>query len=226
MRKQRHRAAVRRRRRRDARPQAAGSGELGVARPPGSHETLNCDLPAEKLADAEPRRARARGWTWRSKIASGRKSAGWSGRWCCELLDTAWKDHLLAMDHLRSSVGLRGYAQVDPKVEYKREGMRTYEQMWQGVDERVTDLIFRMEQLDEDFVGSAWVESEAIHEEAGSDDAQPAAGRAASGDRRTRRRKPKLEPIRNRAGARRPQRSVPLRQRQEVQELPHAQGRR
>ena len=42
-----------------------------------------------------------------------------------QILDTAWKDHLLAMDHLRSSVGLVGYAQVDPKVEYKREGMRT-----------------------------------------------------------------------------------------------------
>ena len=47
-----------------------------------------------------------------------------------QLLDTAWKDHLLVMDHLRSSVGLRGYAQVDPKVEYKREGMRIFEQMW------------------------------------------------------------------------------------------------
>ena len=43
------------------------------------------------------------------------------------LLDTAWKDHLLVMDHLRNSVGLRGYAQVDPKVEYKSEGMRTFE---------------------------------------------------------------------------------------------------
>ena len=66
-----------------------------------------------------------------------------------QILDTAWKDHLLAMDHLRSSVGLRGYAQVDPKVEYKREGMRTFELMWTAVGERVTDLIFRMEQLDE-----------------------------------------------------------------------------
>ena len=83
-----------------------------------------------------------------------------------ELLDTAWKDHLLAMDHLRSSVGLRGYAQVDPKVEYKREGMRTFELMWKSVGERVTDLVFRMEQLDENFVGSTWTEAEAIHEEA------------------------------------------------------------
>ena len=85
-----------------------------------------------------------------------------------QLLDAAWKDHLLAMDHLRSSVGLRGYAQIDPKVEYKREGMRIFEQMWTSVGERTTDLVFRMEQLDESFVGSTWTESEAIHQDAQS----------------------------------------------------------
>ena len=47
-----------------------------------------------------------------------------------EIVDSAWKDHLLAMDYLRAAVGMRGYAQVDPKVEYKREGMRQFEQMW------------------------------------------------------------------------------------------------
>jgi preprotein translocase subunit SecA len=85
-----------------------------------------------------------------------------------QLLDGAWKDHLLAMDHLKSSVGLRGYAQVDPKVEYKREGMKIYEQMWSSVGERVTDLAFKIEQLDERFVGSTWTEAEAIHEDAAS----------------------------------------------------------
>jgi preprotein translocase subunit SecA len=85
-----------------------------------------------------------------------------------QLLDEAWKNHLLAMDHLKSSVGLRGYAQVDPKVEYKREGMRIFEEMWTAVGERVTDLVFRMEQLDERFVGSTWKESEAIHRDAQS----------------------------------------------------------
>jgi preprotein translocase subunit SecA len=83
-----------------------------------------------------------------------------------QLLDGAWKDHLLVMDHLRGSVGLRGYAQVDPKVEYKREGMRAFEQMWDSIGERVTDLIFRMEQLDESFVGSTWTGAEAVHREA------------------------------------------------------------
>ncbi|MGL4513464.1 MAG: preprotein translocase subunit SecA [Lacipirellulaceae bacterium] len=81
-----------------------------------------------------------------------------------QVLDQAWKEHLLAMDHLRSSVGLRGYAQVDPKVEYKREGMRMFDAMWDNVGGYVTDLVFRMEQLDERFVGSTWVESEARHD--------------------------------------------------------------
>ncbi|MCY2993901.1 MAG: SEC-C metal-binding domain-containing protein [Planctomycetota bacterium] len=83
-----------------------------------------------------------------------------------QILDAAWKDHLLAMDHLRSSIGLVGYAQVDPKVEYKREGMKQFEQMWESIGERVTELIFRMEQLDESFVGSTWVETAATHAQA------------------------------------------------------------
>ncbi len=75
-------------------------------------------------------------------------------------LDSAWKEHLLVMDHLRSSVGLRGYAQVDPKVEYKREGMRLFEVMWESTSRRVTDLVFRVEQMDERFVRSMWQETE------------------------------------------------------------------
>jgi preprotein translocase subunit SecA len=83
-----------------------------------------------------------------------------------QILDTAWKEHLLTMDHLRSSVGLRGYAQIDPKVEYKREGMQLFDHMWSSVNRSVTDLVFQMEQLDEGFVGSTWVEGKATKEEA------------------------------------------------------------
>ncbi len=111
-----------------------------------------------------------------------------------QILDSAWKDHLRSMDHLRGSVGLRGYAQVDPKVEYKREGMRMFEAMWDGVGSYVTDLIFKMEQLDENFIGSTWVETKAIHAEAPTSDIQQqqqAAIDASNVDT-------KLEPIRNR----------------------------
>ena len=112
-----------------------------------------------------------------------------------QILDTAWKEHLLAMDHLRSSVGLRGYAQVDPKVEYKREGMRMFEQMWDSVGAYVTDLVFKMEQLDERFVRSTWKETNAVHEEAPKSDIgeQQQAAIEASGGGSERR----IEPIRN-----------------------------
>ena len=112
-----------------------------------------------------------------------------------QIVDTAWKDHLLVMDHLRSSVGLKGYAQLDPKVEYKREGMKLFEQMWQSIGERTTDLVFRMEQLDEGFVGSTWVETAAVHEQAANTSEiasqQQAAIEASQGETRA-------EPIRNR----------------------------
>jgi len=78
------------------------------------------------------------------------------------IVDETWKNHLLAMDHLRSSVQLKGYAQLDPKVEYKREGMRLFEKMWESIGERATDLIFRMESFNEDFVRSTWVDSRAV----------------------------------------------------------------
>ncbi|MCA9127040.1 MAG: SEC-C domain-containing protein [Planctomycetales bacterium] len=79
------------------------------------------------------------------------------------IVDSAWKDHLLAMDHLRSAISLKSYAQMDPKVEYKREGMRMYSDMWFAIGERMTDLIFRMEALDEGFVASTWTETNAEH---------------------------------------------------------------
>ncbi len=115
-----------------------------------------------------------------------------------QILDNAWKDHLLAMDHLRSSVGLRGYAQVDPKVEYKREGMRTFDLMWKGIDERVVDIVYRIEQVEDDALRSTWRETAAIHAEAASaaaalaaPQAEVAAGQTAGGEPVA------VEPIRN-----------------------------
>ncbi len=58
-------------------------------------------------------------------------------------LDDEWKDHMYEMDLLKSAIGLRGYAEKDPKVEYKREGMRMYNEMMDRLRERVTQTIFR-----------------------------------------------------------------------------------
>ncbi len=61
-----------------------------------------------------------------------------------EKVDTKWKDHLYAMDYLKSGIGLRGYAQVDPKIEYKREALVMFESMMSATREEVTDLIFKL----------------------------------------------------------------------------------
>jgi preprotein translocase subunit SecA len=104
------------------------------------------------------------------------------------ILDSAWKDHLLVMDYLRSSIGLRGYAQEDPKVAYKREGMKLFREMWNSVYARVTDMVFKIEQMDQELVNSVWSESSAVHEQIepdaafqkmlnGSNDSKPSATR-------------------------------------------------
>jgi preprotein translocase subunit SecA len=80
-------------------------------------------------------------------------------------LDASWKNHLYTMDHLRSTVGLRGYAQEDPKTVYKREGMKEFDTMWETVQDKITDAVFRMEE-EEGFQESVWSIGAAVHETA------------------------------------------------------------
>lgn len=58
-------------------------------------------------------------------------------------IDDNWMGHLRAMDHLRSGIGLRGYAQVDPKVEYKREGYAMFEKTIHAIQRDVAEAIFK-----------------------------------------------------------------------------------
>jgi len=50
-----------------------------------------------------------------------------------DVLDSKWKDHLYAMDALKAGIGLRSYAQVDPKLEYKREGFEKFQLLLQSI---------------------------------------------------------------------------------------------
>ena len=59
------------------------------------------------------------------------------------ILDSQWKDHLHQMDGLREGIGLRGYAQKDPKVEYQREGYHLFEEMGRRVDQQATELLYK-----------------------------------------------------------------------------------
>ncbi|MCD6176110.1 MAG: preprotein translocase subunit SecA [Planctomycetes bacterium] len=61
-----------------------------------------------------------------------------------QIYDQAWKDHLYAMDHLKESIMLRAYAEKDPKIEYKHEGHRMFNEMLESIEDHVTDIIFRV----------------------------------------------------------------------------------
>jgi preprotein translocase subunit SecA len=61
------------------------------------------------------------------------------------VLDGLWKDHLLAMDHLKEGIGLRGYAQQDPLVAYKKESFEMFEAMMMRFQEDTARHLFRMQ---------------------------------------------------------------------------------
>ncbi len=64
-------------------------------------------------------------------------------------LDSLWKDHLLSMDHLREGIGLRGYGQKDPLLEYKREGFILFQNMIRELREDVLTRIFHIQIAEE-----------------------------------------------------------------------------
>jgi preprotein translocase subunit SecA len=63
------------------------------------------------------------------------------------VLDGLWKDHLLAMDHLKEGIGLRSYAQQDPLVAYKKESFEMFEVMMMRFQEDTARHLFRMQIL-------------------------------------------------------------------------------
>src|SRR5690242_19949769 len=66
-----------------------------------------------------------------------------SERWIMlKVIDDQWKDHLLSMDHLKEGIGLRGYGQKDPLVEYKKESYDLFEAMMDRIEDETVRLLF------------------------------------------------------------------------------------
>jgi preprotein translocase subunit SecA len=61
-----------------------------------------------------------------------------------EVVDQQWKDHLLNVDHLKEGIGLRGYGQKDPLVEYKKETRVLFDEMIDRIDEEATRILFNV----------------------------------------------------------------------------------
>jgi preprotein translocase subunit SecA len=66
-----------------------------------------------------------------------------------QIVDTQWKDHLYAMDHLKEGIGLRGYGQRDPLIEYKRESFQMFEAMWDRIEEEAVRYLFLLQPVRE-----------------------------------------------------------------------------
>jgi len=66
------------------------------------------------------------------------------------VIDGLWKDHLLAMDHLKEGIGLRGYAQQDPLVAYKRESFEMFEEMMRVFQQDTVRILFNLRILGPD----------------------------------------------------------------------------
>ena len=62
-----------------------------------------------------------------------------------QIIDDQWKDHLLAMDHLKEGIGFRGYAQKNPLNEYKREGFDLFSAMMDRIKGEIPEYLLRVQ---------------------------------------------------------------------------------
>ena len=67
-----------------------------------------------------------------------------------QIVDSQWKDHLYSLDHLKEGIGLRGYGQKDPLVEYKRESFDLFQAMKDRVDEEIVRYLWWLRPIIED----------------------------------------------------------------------------
>src|SRR6266478_3968580 len=66
-----------------------------------------------------------------------------------QIVGSQWKDHLLAMDHLKEGIGLRGYGQRDPLVEYKKESYTLFEELMNRIEEDTLRFLFLLQPVEE-----------------------------------------------------------------------------
>jgi preprotein translocase subunit SecA len=84
-----------------------------------------------------------------------------------QVYDGAWKDHLYNMDRLKDSIWMRSWAEKDPKTEYKREGYRMFNEMLSNIEQRVTDIIFKVHLEAGARARSVWNVSQVAHDQVG-----------------------------------------------------------
>jgi preprotein translocase subunit SecA len=99
------------------------------------------------------------------------------------VMDSQWKDHLRDMDHLKEGIGLRGYGQHDPLVEYKRESFDMFEAMMRRFQEETVRYLYLMQILERPLEGGATGSQGGLGPEAGVPATRPGAGTDGNGRR-------------------------------------------
>src|SRR5207245_1385305 len=77
-----------------------------------------------------------------------------------QVVDQQWKDHLLALDHLKEGIGLRGYGQRDPLVEYKKESFELFTLMKERIEDQIVQYLFRLQPVIREAEGEIAAEDE------------------------------------------------------------------
>ncbi len=89
-----------------------------------------------------------------------------------QTVDNLWKDHLLSMDHLKEGIGLRGYAQQNPLIVYKKEGFEMFQDMISRVKEETLGILFRIQITEPDKIDDLRQPKEEKLVFSGGDDAE------------------------------------------------------
>src|SRR3954454_24452798 len=81
----------------------------------------------------------------KEKLAGGDSLRAYERYIMLNIIDTQWKDHLLSIDHLKQGIGLVGYGQKDPLVEYKKQSFDMFQDMLDRIDTNTTKALFNLE---------------------------------------------------------------------------------
>src|SRR6202012_1214946 len=102
------------------------------------------ELSHEQLADAT-KEAVVKRYEEKEKQFGNELMRWLERRIVLDVVDTQWKDHLLSLDHLKEGIGLRGYAQKDPIVEFKKEAFVLFEDMMARIDNETIRYLFHVQ---------------------------------------------------------------------------------
>jgi preprotein translocase subunit SecA len=98
-------------------------------------------LSHDQLADTLVEKVKAR-YEEKEQLFGSQMMRWLERRIILDIVDTQWKDHLLSLDHLKEGIGLRGYGQKDPVVEFKKEAFTLFEDMMERIDRETLRYLY------------------------------------------------------------------------------------